>query len=163
MLEKDTVENNYVDLDEIFILLVCGRVKDDNYKTMLLVKPNIVSACFISIMIAIGCIIYFFSPGEYSFYPPCLFKLITGLDCPGCGGIRAVYSLLHGQFLSAADYNLLLVTILPVLLINLVAQQTFPSTKIWSNVNKAIVFVILVCIFWILRNIDRYPFTYLHS
>jgi len=130
---------------------------------MVLVKRSILFICCMSILISTSCLIYFYSPTEYTFYPPCILKMVTGLDCPGCGGIRALYNLLHGQFLRAADYNLLFVTILPLLFVTLVAQQTFPSQKILSSINKPVVFVILVCIFWLLRNIYHYPFTYLHS
>lgn len=33
--------------------------------------------------------------------PPCLFHLLTGFYCPGCGGTRAVISLLRGEFLTS--------------------------------------------------------------
>lgn len=36
---------------------------------------------------------------------PCLFQMITGLYCPGCGGTRAALSLLHGQILRSLLYN----------------------------------------------------------
>lgn len=36
---------------------------------------------------------------------PCLFHLITGLYCPGCGGTRAVVYLLHGQVLKSIQYH----------------------------------------------------------
>ena len=29
--------------------------------------------------------------------PTCLLKLTTGFDCPGCGGTRALWYLLHGD------------------------------------------------------------------
>lgn len=37
--------------------------------------------------------------------PPCLFHIITGYYCPGCGGTRALRALLHGRFLQAAWYH----------------------------------------------------------
>ncbi|OHT89200.1 DUF2752 domain-containing protein [Mycobacteroides saopaulense] len=37
--------------------------------------------------------------------PVCPFKALTGLDCPACGGLRMVYSLLHGDVLGALRYN----------------------------------------------------------
>ena len=37
--------------------------------------------------------------------PPCLFHLISGYYCPGCGGTRAVRALLHGQFLHSFLYH----------------------------------------------------------
>lgn len=36
---------------------------------------------------------------------PCLFHLLTGLYCPGCGGTRAVWYLLHGQILKSVQYH----------------------------------------------------------
>ncbi len=32
---------------------------------------------------------------------PCLFRLLTGYYCPGCGGTRAVWHLLHGRILTS--------------------------------------------------------------
>lgn len=37
-----------------------------------------------------------------------------GIDCPGCGGLRAVNDLTHGRFLDAASSNVLLVAMMPV-------------------------------------------------
>ena len=36
---------------------------------------------------------------------PCLFHLLTGLYCPGCGGTRAVKYLLRGQLLKSIQYH----------------------------------------------------------
>lgn len=39
--------------------------------------------------------------------PPgyCLFDKYLGIYCPGCGGTRALYALLHGHFLKALWYH----------------------------------------------------------
>jgi hypothetical protein len=39
---------------------------------------------------------------------PCLFKLCTGLQCPGCGTTRALTSLLKGDLAGAYSYNQLI-------------------------------------------------------
>ena len=36
---------------------------------------------------------------------PCLFHLATGYYCPGCGGTRAIASLLHGQLFRSFLYH----------------------------------------------------------
>lgn len=36
---------------------------------------------------------------------PCLFQLVTGFYCPGCGGTRAVWALLHGRVLLSLRYH----------------------------------------------------------
>ncbi|WFE27427.1 DUF2752 domain-containing protein [Solwaraspora sp. WMMD791] len=48
--------------------------------------------------------------------PTCLLKLTTGLDCPGCGGTRAVWYLLNGDLGAAARHHVLLVFAIPFLL-----------------------------------------------
>lgn len=40
-----------------------------------------------------------------------------GVYCPGCGGLRAVNDLTHGQVLAAASSNLLLVVAMPFLVL----------------------------------------------
>ena len=49
--------------------------------------------------------------GSWGFCP--LFAL-TGAYCPGCGGLRAVNDLAHGDLLAAASSNLLFVAALPL-------------------------------------------------
>jgi Protein of unknown function (DUF2752) len=63
--------------------------------------------------IAGGVTLFWFNPSRYGFYPPCLFHSLTGLDCPGCGGTRALYQLLHGHIETAFRLNALLVALLP--------------------------------------------------
>lgn len=47
--------------------------------------------------------------------PGCPFRMVTGLDCPGCGATRAMSALVRGDVVLAADHNLLLVALLPLL------------------------------------------------
>ncbi len=44
-------------------------------------------------------------PGEPGHYPLCPIKWLTGLDCPGCGGLRALHALLNGDAVAALDRN----------------------------------------------------------
>lgn len=47
--------------------------------------------------------------------PPCPFALLTGLDCPGCGVTRMLFSLLHADLPAALHYNALALLLLPLL------------------------------------------------
>ena len=38
---------------------------------------------------------------------PCVFNLVTGLNCPGCGNTRAVMSMLRLDFRGMLHYNLM--------------------------------------------------------
>ncbi len=46
---------------------------------------------------------------------PCVIRTVTGLKCPGCGMSRALSAMLTGHFKTAAEYNILSVTLLPLL------------------------------------------------
>jgi hypothetical protein len=59
-------------------------------------------------------ILFSFNPAKSSFYPTCQFKAATGLDCPGCGSLRAMHQLLHGNLEAAFQFNALLVASLPI-------------------------------------------------
>ncbi|MFM9033732.1 MAG: DUF2752 domain-containing protein [Mycobacterium sp.] len=48
-------------------------------------------------------------------FPFCPFKLITGWNCPACGGLRMTHDLLHGDLRAAAVDNLFVLSALPLL------------------------------------------------
>jgi hypothetical protein len=43
------------------------------------------------------------TPG--GFLPVCPTKALLGIDCPGCGSLRMLYCLLHGNLLEAVRFN----------------------------------------------------------
>lgn len=97
----------------------------------------------------------------------CPFKLATGLDCPGCGGTRALHSLLRGDLVAAIDHNVLAVLAFPLIVWGLFATLTraFGGPKIrtldpphWLT---AVAVVALVA-FWVVRNLPG-PFHWMYS
>ncbi|MFJ5231724.1 DUF2752 domain-containing protein [Kitasatospora sp. NPDC088391] len=46
-------------------------------------------------------------PNTPGHYPVCPLLRVTGWWCPGCGGLRCVHALTHGELLTAAHDNLL--------------------------------------------------------
>jgi hypothetical protein len=54
-------------------------------------------------------------PNESGHYPTCPFLALTGHWCPGCGSLRALHALAHGDVLGAVGRNVLLVASLPLL------------------------------------------------
>jgi hypothetical protein len=54
-------------------------------------------------------------PHRHASWGLCPFKALTGWDCPGCGGLRAVNDLGHGHLVEAAHSNLLFVASLPLI------------------------------------------------
>jgi uncharacterized protein DUF2752 len=70
----------------------------------------------------IAAVLYQFDPAVVRVYPRCLLNTATGLECPGCGGTRAVHQLLHGNLLQALRLNALLVTSLPLLALSVILE-----------------------------------------
>lgn len=50
----------------------------------------------------------FADPASAGVYPPCPSRVVLGLDCPACGGLRGSHDLLRGDVVAALDHNLLL-------------------------------------------------------
>ena len=62
-----------------------------------------------------GVVLYAFSPEAYGFYPRCPLYVLTGLQCAGCGTLRAAHSLLHGDIAQAIAFNPVLVVAAPLM------------------------------------------------
>ena len=79
--------------------------------------------------VAVAGVVYAFDPATARFYPPCAFHALTGLQCPGCGGTRALHQLLHGNFGNAVRLNPMLFVLLG--LSPLVIVRPSILTKAW--------------------------------
>ena len=78
-------------------------------------KRYLIGLLLAVVSLAAAMVFYFFDPTKGGFYPPCMFHQYTGLNCPGCGSLRALHHLTHGEFATAFHCNPLLVMLLPVL------------------------------------------------
>lgn len=55
---------------------------------------------------AISYVVYELIPNKWNIFGlPCLFHVITGYYCPGCGGRRALDSLFHGNILESIFFH----------------------------------------------------------
>jgi hypothetical protein len=63
---------------------------------------------------AVIAVLFLFDPSVAGFYPVCAFHEMTGLQCPGCGGLRAMHQLSHGHFAAAWRLNPFAIALLPV-------------------------------------------------
>ncbi|MFN7139621.1 MAG: DUF2752 domain-containing protein [Limisphaerales bacterium] len=111
-------------------------------------------------------VLYWFPPNQYVFYPRCLFNVWTGLDCAGCGALRAMHQLLHGNVVTAFLLNPLLILVLPFLVahfVNYAVTKTrgrplfeyrLPGYLIW-------IFLAVLLVFTILRNLPFAPFSWM--
>lgn len=97
-------------------------------------------------------------------HPACLVKVLTGFDCPGCGGTRAAWYLLHGDLAEAAVHHPVFVMLVPFLIymygvwaLNTVLGRKLPQIRPSSGVLVA--FLAGWFVFSILRNLPWAPFT----
>ena len=93
--------------------------------------------------------------------PRCPTKLVTGLDCPFCGGLRMVHDLLHGQWAAAAHANLVLMLALPLLGL-LLLRPWWPSSaeRTFDRIPGrafAIGLVVLGVAWMVVRNLPAFP------
>jgi hypothetical protein len=99
--------------------------------------------------------------------PTCIIKLTTGLDCPGCGGTRAFYYLLHGNVPEAARHHVMAVFAAPFLVWLYVAWSV---KHIWGkklpvpNITAKTLSIYLAvwAVFMVARNLPFAPFTSLY-
>lgn len=52
-------------------------------------------------------------PSGQPYYPRCVLYMATGLQCPGCGILRATHALLHGRWAEAWRLNPVWVLTIP--------------------------------------------------
>jgi len=77
---------------------------------------------------ALGAGVLHLRPPVEGAYLLCPWLALTGTDCPFCGGLRAVSALTEGDLSAAADYNLLVVLGLP-LVVALAAAAVLLGTR----------------------------------
>ena len=108
----------------------------------------------------------YFDPTTAGFLPVCPLYSLTGFACPGCGLTRGFHALFHGDVLAALDYNLLLPGF--ALLVGFFFISLFLIAVRGRGLSIDLlgpkylwVFLVLLGVFGVVRNIPIYPFTIL--
>lgn len=90
-------------------------------------RPVLVAGCALTALGWVGTV----DPSEPGHYPTCPFLAVTGWFCPGCGSLRALHALAHGDVSVAMARNPLMVL-------------TVPALVVWWSV-------------WLVRSVRRQP------
>ena len=121
-----------------------------------------------TIVIVLGLMLslyFFYDPTKHgSPFPKCPFHQLTGLHCPGCGSQRAINKILNGNILEGIRHNYLIVLASFVigyqLVYFLITNYTSKTmTNLFHNTKVTRLILVLVILFWLLRNIPVFPLT----
>lgn len=132
------------------------RITVNRLKTYSLVPVAILSA------LAVAAVLYRFDPAHHAFYPVCFFHQLTGLHCPGCGGLRALHHLTHGEILTAFHSNPLLFAALPF--VGFIAFRWWKHGRAVANESLsklAWTLLAVVLVFGVLRNLPGPAFAWM--
>ncbi|MFW3114127.1 hypothetical protein MHAE_10216 [Mycobacterium haemophilum DSM 44634] len=90
-----------------------------------------------------------------SVYPLCPFKLLTGWNCPLCGGLRLTHDLLHGDLAASVNDNVFLLVGIPVLVGWVVLRRRCGQSALPT---AALLTIVVASIAWtVLRNVPGFP------
>lgn len=88
-------------------------------------------------------------------FPLCPFRLLTGWNCPTCGGLRMIHDLLHGQLAAAVMDNAFLLIGIPMLTVWILQSRRRGRT---IAPTATLVVIAAVTFGWtLLRNLPGFP------
>ncbi len=106
---------------------------------------------------AVLLVLHFFPPGQYPIYPVCPLRQSTGLDCPGCGGLRAMHQLTNGNIVAAWQLNPFVFVLVPLAayegIIRRAWKKELPS--VLGNSRVLITLGLLLLAFTVVRNLPK--------
>ena len=121
------------------------------------VRPAVAAAAALGVCAVVNVI----DPNEPGSLGLCPFKWVTGgLDCPGCGTLRATRALTRGNLGAAVDHNLVFVALVPLLLWGLVAWwrhergQRPRAPRVPTQVMLGL--SVLLPVWWVRRNLPMF-------
>ncbi len=105
-------------------------------------------------------VLYFVNPARGEWFAPCPFRWVTGWLCPGCGSLRAMHALLHGEVTRALALNPLMLILLPLTVFLLArhalllfrgdAERPLPAFAVWALLALTLAFAVA-------RNLPGWP------
>lgn len=116
------------------------------------------------IALAVLSLYFFWNPSEHILFPKCPFYSLTGIYCAGCGSQRAIHQIANGNIITGIRHNYLLMIVFLVLsyktllfILNKIYSKSY--FDIFHKPLATKIILIVVLLFWLLRNIKVFPFT----
>lgn len=126
-------------------------------------KRRLIILLLATIFLIASTILYYFTFSEFKAIP-CIFHLITGFYCPGCGITRMIFSLIKFDFYQAFRYNPLIFIFIPFILLVfidfiikwLIGRKNFLYLKISNKV--WMILLVITLLFGVIRNIPFFDY-----
>ena len=114
-------------------------------------------------LLLIAVLFFFLDPNEQIIFPRCIFNSLSGYYCPGCGSQRAIHNLLHLNIAGVVQNNVLFLPAVLAIFYHylhpfLNRKYNWRLPNIFYLKNTPWVFLGIVLLFWVLRNLPFYPF-----
>ena len=90
-------------------------------------RHNKARLALLGCMLVGGVVLYLYSP-ESLRIPRCPFLQLTGWQCPGCGSLRGIHALLHGNIVRVLQLNVMLIPALLYLALLVMLELTRPHS-----------------------------------
>ena len=98
-------------------------------------------------------------PSHSYLAPKCVFKMLTGYDCPSCGSQRALHALLNGEFYRALLLNPFIFFVAPYLLA--IIYVTFSKSRLAIAIKPIThhhititLYLVIYIVWWVVRNTE---------
>lgn len=106
-------------------------------------------------------VLYFWNPAVDRYYPQCLFYSVTGLYCPGCGGLRGTHFFLHLDFEDAFHFNPFVFITTPLIIYTAAYYSFYLLTgkdlpRVPYNRYILAAAALITAVFWVARNVFSY-------
>ena len=117
-------------------------------------------------MIATGAALaalYLLDPAQAGLFPPCPLRYLTGWYCPGCGSLRAMHQLLHGNLAAAWALNPMMLLLLPFMIYGTASNAWFKIQgehlpRLFLPAFWIRVLCVAIILFGVARNLPFHPF-----
>jgi hypothetical protein len=113
--------------------------------------------CVLAIVagVAVLLLLHYFPPGQVPIYPVCPMKQSTGLDCPGCGGLRAMHQLTNGDLAAAWRLNPFVFLFVPLMAYEVIVRGILkrPERGLLARSRVLITLGLFLLAFTLVRNL----------
>ncbi|GAB2507267.1 DUF2752 domain-containing protein [Lysobacter humi (ex Lee et al. 2017)] len=120
-----------------------------------------IAAALAAAALGVGLLLRFDPNAADSLFPRCIFLMMTGLYCPGCGLTRMLHALVHGDPAQAIRMNAMVMAMLPALALMAASElrgRSLLPAAVARRLYDARLWLGAVIAFGVLRNLPWMPF-----